>query len=118
VETETAEKIAKGVKFAATLGGPMRFKKENKWMYFGERGTMSRERLFGMRGPIHFGMPHKEAMAVEALHSDTKSDLIRELTNSGLTRDEAERTVNGLIRRGILVEVNDPDLGKILIFGR
>ena len=100
----------------ATLGGKLHLNKESSWMYFGE-GNATKERLFGFGGPLHFGMPHKEAIAIGATESDTKKDLIRELVEqSGLTKEAAEDTVNRLVSRGVLVEVNDPDLGKVLIF--
>lgn len=63
-----------------------------------------------------FGFGHKEEMAVGALHSDTKSGLVKELIDSGLDRRAAEQTVNSLIQRGIFQEVDDPDLGKILVY--
>lgn len=62
-----------------------------------------------------YGLGHKQGMALEALHSDTKPDLIRELVGSGLDRRTAEQTVNSLLERGILVEVDTPDFGKVLV---
>jgi len=104
------------LKKVATLGGSLGVRKDRKWMYFGEPGALSKERLFGMKGPLHF-FGHKEEIAVEALHSDTKKDLVRELMEQGgLTRREAERTVDDMIRKGVLSEVDDPDLGKVLVF--
>jgi len=64
-----------------------------------------------------YGLPvgRKDELALEALHADSRQGLIEELVKAGLTRAAAEETVRSLIRRGALIEVNDPDLGKILI---
>lgn len=106
-------------KKVATLGGPIKVNKKNSWMYFGNGSNMSREKLFGMKGELHPGMPssHKEAIAIEATTSDTKLTLIRELCEqSGLTRREAETLVAEMIASGKLVEVEHGDLGKVLIW--
>ena len=73
---------------------------------------------FGFTRNIYPQFSHKEGMAIESLHSDSKADLIKELVSSGLDRRSAEQTVNSLIERGVLVEVNDRDFGKILVFRR
>lgn len=63
-----------------------------------------------------YGLPLKEEMTLEALHSDTRSDLIRELVEEyGLNRETATKLVNGLIKKGIIIEYDDPDGGKRLL---
>ena len=110
------ESFGKRVKKLATLGGGLRMSKENSWLYCIGR---SKKELHGCCGSLHPGMPNKEEMAVEATQSDTRPTLIKELIDQGgLSRREAEETVNKLIRDGILVEINDPDLGKILVRGK
>jgi len=99
-----------------TLGGQIRVNKDNLWMY-GNTSSMTTEKLFGIKGPLHPGMPCKEEVAISTLHSDTKSTLIKELVEqTHLTREEAERTVRDLLQSGVLEEVNDPTLGKVLVF--
>jgi len=103
-----------------TLGGPIHVKKDLKHMYFGQNepgGPFSKEKLFRCKGPLHPGMKETHRVALDALHSDTKSTLIKELADqTHLTREEAEKTVNELLRKGVLEEVNDPTLGKVLVF--
>lgn len=103
----------------ATFGGPVRVNHKNDWMYAGSKKRSLKE-MYGIKnGPIHFGLPYKEELAVEASQSDTKVTLVRELTDqSGLTKREAEDTVDKLIKDGVLIEVDDPDLGKVLVFRR
>ena len=102
-----------------TLGGPIHVRKDLKNMYFGGNepgGPFSKEKLFGANGPLHPGMKNQE-LALSALHSDTKSTLVKELVDqTHLTREEAEKTVEELLRKGILEEVEDPNLGRILVF--
>jgi len=100
-----------------TLGGSLEVNKTNSWIYLGDnKGRFSKEKLFGIRGPLHPGMPYEHELALSALHSDTRQTLIRELVNqTSLTREEAERVVNDLLKKGILEEVDDPNLGKVLV---
>jgi len=108
------------LKKIGTLGGPIHIKKDMRNYYFGGNepgGNFSKEKLFGANGPLHPGMKDEHQVAVSALYSDTKGTLIRELSEqTHLTREEAEKTVNELLRKGILEEVKDPTLGKILVF--
>jgi len=123
---------------ASRLGGKKK-STGGKMISFLTGGGSSKKRLFGNANPelygaksgsmqdihnISFGgrsiyprLGHKEEMAIEASGSDTKTDLVDELVNQGgLTRRAAEETVNGLITKGVLVEQDDPDLGKVLVF--
>ena len=114
INKETLKKIG-------TLGGALKFNKSNSWMYLGggSNKNLTREKLFGNagRGVLHPGMPVGTEVALGALHTDTKRTLIRELADqTHLTRSEAEGLVEALIRTGMLEEVNDPTLGKVLIF--
>ncbi len=111
------------LKKIASLGGKIKINKEVKGYYFGDSksgGSFSKEKLFGISGPLHPGMAnHKGEMAVESVESDTQQDLIRELTDKGLTREEAVRTIETLLKAKILVETFDSDLGKkVLVFRR
>lgn len=110
--------IENRLKKIGTLGGSIKFNKENAWVYgLDKNPNMSRKKLFGMNGPLHPGMPVEEEVTLSALHSDTKQTLIRELTDqSHLTREEAERVVGDMLRKGLLEEIKDPVLGKILVF--
>jgi len=107
------------IKRVATLGGALRINKGNLWMYGQDQGNnLTKERLFGNagKGPLHIGMRNKE-VALGANQSDTRRTLIEELTGqTHMTREEAESTVNGLIKSGVLEEINDPTLGKVLVF--
>lgn len=106
------------LKKVATLGGPIKVRKDKAWIYGldGSNPNLGKEKLFGARGPLHPGMPYKQELAVGATQSDTRATLIRELVEqSHLTRREAEDTVNTLISSGTLVEVDHPDLGKVLV---
>ncbi len=104
------------LKRLGTLGGSIKVNKKQMWAY-GNTPSMSKEKLFGVKGPLHPGMPEEHALAVSALHSDTRSTLVRELVEqTHLTREEAERTVSDLIQKGMLEEVEDPGLGKVLVF--
>ena len=102
-----------------TLGGKVKVDKSNLWVYgVGKQVPhMTKEYLFGINGSLHPGMPHtKETMAEASVFSDTKKDLVLELTEKGLTRDEAISTIKDLLKSGTLVEVLDPDLGeKVLV---
>jgi len=101
-----------------TLGGRIKINKDSLWAY-GQVPGLSKEKLFGVKGPLHPGMPPKQEVALSALHSDTKQTIIKELTEqTHMTREEAERTINTLLKKGILEEVNDPTLGKVLVFKR
>ena len=72
---------------------------------------------FGFTHNIYPEFSHKEKMAIESLHSDSKSTLIRELVEqSSFTKREAEEVVNSLIQQRRLVEVDMPGMGKVLIF--
>jgi len=62
-----------------------------------------------------YGLPQKEEMALEALHSDSRSTWVKELIDAGLDRRAAEQTIDSLIARGVVEEVSDPDLGTVLI---
>lgn len=112
--------IESRLKKLGTLGGSIKFNKENAWAYGLDKNShLSKERLFGQagRGPLHPGMPYEEEVTLSALHSDTKQTLIRELADqTHLTREESERVVEALLRKGILEEIKDPTLGKILVF--
>ena len=103
-----------------TLGGSIKFNKESAWVYGLDRNpNLSKERLFGKagRGPLHPGMPCEEEVTLSALHSDTRQTIVRELADqTHLTREEAERVVSSLLKRGVLEEVKDPTLGKVLVF--
>ena len=113
MDKETLRKVG-------TLGGSIGINKSMKSFYFGDSkpgGKFSKEFLFGKagRGPLHPGM--KEELALSALHSDTKSTLVRELVDqTHLTREEAESTIGELLRKGVLEEIEDPNLGRILVF--
>ena len=113
IDKETLKKVG-------TLGGPIHVRKDLNNMYFGGNepgGAFSKEKLFGCRGPLHPGMPAEHEVALGALHSDTKKTLISELIDqTHLTREEAEKTINELLRKGILEEVEDPTLGRVLVF--
>ena len=104
-----------------TLGGKIRINQKNRWMYFGDKGSnLTKEKLFGITGPLHFGVPSEKAeMAVTSVQSDTSQDLTKELMEKGLTREEAVKTIQELLKVGVLVEVYDPDLKqKVLVFRR
>lgn len=114
IEKETLKKIG-------TLGGALKFNKSNSWMYLGggSNKNLVKEKLFGKagKGPLHIGMPYQQELAIEAVQSDTKQTLIRELTEqTHMTRREAEEAVTALLKKGIMKEVDDPNLGKVLIF--
>ena len=114
INKETLRKIG-------TLGGALRFNKSTSWMYLGggPNKNLTKEKLFGNagRGVLHPGMPVKEELTLGAVQSDTRKTLINELTSqTHLTREEAERTVSDLLKRGVLEEVNDPNLGKVIVF--
>ena len=109
------------LKRIGTLGGALKFNKSNSWMYLGggDNKNLTKEKLFGKagKGVLHVGMPANTEVALGALHTDTKSTLIGELTSqTHLTRSEAEELVSTLIKKGVLQEVNDPTLGKVLVF--
>ncbi len=90
-------------------------------IFLGNSDNMSKEKLFGKAGigPLHPGMPYKHEIAAAASTSDTKQTLIRELVEqSSFTRREAEEVVNQMLRSGTLVEVEDENLGKVLVFKR
>jgi len=102
-----------------TLGGPLRVRKDKIWVYGlnEDNKNLGSEKLFGMKGPLHPGMPYKKTIALEASTSDTKETLVKELVEqSSFTRREAEEVVNTLIREGKLVEIDHPGLGKVLVF--
>jgi len=113
------------LKKVGTLGGPIRVNPNTKRFYFGNAepgGAFSKERLFGMHGPLLIGMPNPksrhEELGLEAAVSDTKQDLIRELVyQGGMSRTQAERTVDEMLREGKLAEVNVEGLGKVLVWG-
>jgi len=114
IEKETLKKIG-------TLGGSLKFNKNNSWMYLGggSNKNLVKEKLFGKagKGSLHIGMPYQQELAIEAVQSDTKQTLIRELTEqTHMTRREAEEAVTALLKKGIMKEVDDPNLGKVLIF--
>jgi hypothetical protein len=114
INKETLKKIG-------TLGGALKFNKSNSWMYLGggSNKNLTKEKLFGNagRGPLHPGMPVEQELVLGAVQSDTRKTLINELTSqTHLTREEAEKTVAELLRKGILEEVNDPNLGKVIVF--
>jgi len=103
-----------------TLGGPITVRKDLRQYYFGSSqagGNFSKEKLFGTKGPLHPGMQDEAEVTLGALHSDTKGTLIRELSEqTHLTREEAMKVVEELLRKGILEEIKDPALGKVLVF--
>lgn len=118
-EGSTSKKTVDFLKNSLTLGGGIRVNHDHDWMYIGSNPKRSLKDIYGVKdGPIHFGMPTREqGIAVDALHSDTKATLIKELTEqSGLTRTQAEEAINNLLKSGFLEEVTHPDLGKIIIF--
>lgn len=97
-----------------TLGGSIQVNKATKGLYFGDNatgGSFSKEKLFGIEGDLYFGRKKRE-MAIESTVSDTRSDLVKELQEKGLTRDEAVETIRKLLKDGILVEVWDEDRGE------
>ena len=109
------------LKRIGTLGGKLRVSKENSWLYWGggPNTGLTKEKLFGNagKGTLHPGMPRNTEVALGALHTDTRQTIIRELTDqTHLTRSEAETVVSDLLRKGVLEEVNDPTLGKVLVF--
>jgi len=118
-ELKGKEDIGGKLRKVATLGGVVRINKENAWLYGGNSNT-TRKKLFGLSGPLHPGMPSTKAeMAVISTGSDTSADLVRELMDKGLNREEARRTISDLLRDGVLREVFDPDLRqKVLVFRR
>jgi len=100
-----------------TLGGKLKINHENMWLY-GKTSGLTKERLYGVQGPLHPGMRSK-VTALEATQSDTRQTLIRELTDqTHMTRTEAERVVDDLLKAGVLEEINDPTLGKVLVLKR
>lgn len=104
----------KVLKKIGTLGGAIRVNPKMKSYYFGDNqpgGALSKEKLFGVSGDLFFGRKKRE-MAIESTVSDTKPDLVRELQEKGLTREEAVETVRQLIRDKTLVEVWDEDRGE------
>lgn len=114
INKETFKKIG-------TLGGALKFNKSHSWMYLGGGSNkgLTKEKLFGNagKGVLHPGMPSETEVTLGALHSDTKQTLIKELTEqTHLTRSEAENIVGALLGKGILEEVNDPTLGRVLVF--
>ena len=119
VDIEEESKVSRLAKLG-TLGGKIQVNQNLKGLYGGGGGNMTKERLFGAYGPLHPGMPHhKGEMAVASLESDTSQDLVKELVDKGLTRDEARQTITDLLKAGFLVEEYDPDLkSKVLVFRR
>lgn len=108
MDKETLRKIG-------TLGGALTVRRDRLWMYGQDNSGFCKEKLYGVGGPLHIGMRNRE-IVLGANRSDTRQTLIRELTDqSHMTRREAEEAVNELIRSGVLKEVNDPALGKILV---
>ena len=104
-----------------TLGGKVHLKPENQWLYTGspDNKNLTKERLFGRagRGSLHPGMPVEHQIAAGATQSDTRQTLIRELVEqSHFTRREAEEIVSGMIQNGTLEEIDDQNLGKVLVF--
>ena len=100
-----------------TLGGKVKLNQDLKGMYLGGSGNMTKEKLFGITGPLHPGMHYnKGEMALSSVESDTQQDLVKELMDKGLTRDEARQTITDLIKAGMLREEYDPDLDqKVLV---
>lgn len=108
-EDRNIEERSIGEKFQriATLGGKVKIRKDMKGYYFGDN---SKEKLFGMTGPLHPGMPHKAQMALDTIESDTRRGAVRELMeDQELTREGAVEAINYLLRAGILEEVYDPN---------
>jgi len=103
-----------------TLGGAINVRQDMKGYYFGNSqagGNFSKEKLFGVNGPLHPGMQDEAEVTLGALHSDTKNTLIGELVDqTHLTREEATKIVEDLLRKGVLEEIKDPTLGKVLVF--
>lgn len=112
------------LKKIGTLGGSIHVNPNLKNMYFGENtsgGPMSKERLFGQHGPLLMGMPNPESrheeIALSANVFDTKSDLIREITESSeLTRPQAEALVKRMLSSGQLAEI-DFEGRRVLVWG-
>jgi len=100
-----------------TFGGKLKINQKNRGLYLGNE-NMSKEKLFGQHGPLHPGMAYsKGEMAVSSVESDTRKDLVKELIEKGLTREEAVKTIGDLLREGTVVEEWDPDLrAKVLVF--
>ena len=72
-----------------------------------------KEQLYGIKGS---NVKDAGDLAEFRLSTDSKSDLIRELAdNTTMTRREAEAMVDTWMAHNDLVEVNDPDLGKIIV---
>ena len=64
-----------------------------------------------------YSLSPKEERVLSAVNSDTKETLIKELVEqSSMRRTEAEEVVKDMLAKGILQEVEDPNLGKVLIF--
>lgn len=98
-----------------TLGGAITVRKDRMWMYGQDNSGFCKEKLYGVHGPLHIGMRNKE-IVLGANQSDTRQTLVKELTEqSHMTRREAEEAISGLISSGVLKEVNDPALGKVLV---
>ena len=117
--------IKKGLKM---LGGNMT-KERRREMYFGRppKGiyptNRDAEHIHDLRfSPKQisemYGIPQKEELALEALHSDSRSVWVKELMDAGLDRRAAEQTINSLVERGVVEEIDEPDLGKVLILRR
>ena len=114
MEEEKKENLMQKI---GSLGGHIKLNQKNKGLYLGN-SNMSKEVLFGQRGPLHPGMAYnKGEMVLSSVESDTSADLIKELMDKGLTREEAVQTIKDLLREGVLTEVYDPDLQtKVLVF--
>jgi len=101
-----------------TLGGPIHVNPDTKKFYFGNNGpngSFSKEKLFGIQGDLYFGQG-KRTMTMEATVSDTKTDLVQELVEKGLTREEAIATIKDLLKDGTLREIWDEDRNeKVLV---
>jgi len=115
--------VKETLKKVGTLGGAIQVNPNMKKYYFGESesgGNFSKEKLFGVRGPLHPGMPvaetPEEQMVLNINASDTRATLIREIVEqTSLNRYEAEEAIDALLRKGKL-EYRKQDGKKILTF--
>lgn len=92
-----------------TLGGSIKIN-PNTRRYYAGGGNMTKEKLFGVHGPLLIGMPEpsskEEDVALKLNVSDTRATLRRELMQQNdMSSREADALINKLISSGKLVEI-------------
>jgi len=97
-----------------TIGG-LKVNRKNLWMYGQGSGKPGMRELYGIEGPMHFGVPKREHLVLEALSSDSRTTLIRELTDAGISKKEAEDTLAHMLKEGQLKVIKDEDLGEVIV---